>query len=80
MVIRIDRDIGQIPPSLSGLNVEIRGPRELIVSYPPSKTNSGEILARIQEANLSILDISTKEAELEDIFLSLTGGPADGAS
>ena len=47
----------------------------LIFSYPPSRTHSGEILAAVRDAGLGIVDVSTREAELEDIFVSLTSGP-----
>ncbi|MEE8351757.1 MAG: ABC transporter ATP-binding protein [Rhodospirillales bacterium] len=75
MIIRVDQDVAQIPDTLDGLKIEIRNARELIVLYPPSKIHSGDILHRVQAAGLGVLDISTKEAELEDIFLNLTGKP-----
>ena len=34
-----------------------------------------EILAALQDAGLGIVDLTTREAELEDIFLKLTGRP-----
>ncbi|MBC8242157.1 MAG: ABC transporter ATP-binding protein [Alphaproteobacteria bacterium] len=75
MTITVDRDFGEIPPSLRGYTAEARGHRVLIFSYPPSRTHSGEILAAVRDAGLGIVDVSTREAELEDIFVSLTSGP-----
>ena len=75
MTITVDRDIAEIPSLLSGYNVEVRGQRELVFSYPPSTIHSGEILAAVQNAGMGIVDVSTHEAELEDIFISLTSGP-----
>ena len=50
----------------------------MIFRYSPSKTNSGEILTAIQTAGFAIIDLATKEVELEDIFLHLTGGAETG--
>ena len=73
MTVTVDRDIEDVPEGLRAFNAEIRNGREIRVTYPPSKTHSGEILAAVQAAGLGVQDISTREAELEDIFLSLTG-------
>jgi ABC-2 type transport system ATP-binding protein len=34
--------------------------------------NAGEVLTTIQGLGLGILDVTTKEADLEDVFLRLT--------
>jgi ABC-2 type transport system ATP-binding protein len=34
--------------------------------------NAGEVLAAVQGAGFGIVDVSTREADLEDVFLSLT--------
>ena len=39
---------------------------------------SGEVLAALQSAGLGIVDVSTHEADLEDVFLNLTRSPAHG--
>ncbi len=79
MAVTVAADIAEVPEGLKGYNVELENSRKLVFHYPPSKTGSGEILAAIQEAGLSITDLSTRETELEDIFLALTG-PAAGNS
>ncbi len=82
ITVTIGEELERIPGSLSHYNVELHeGPR-LRFCYPPSKTHSGEILSAIRDAGLSITDVVTKEAELEDIFLSLTSmdDSAKGAS
>jgi len=43
-----------------------------MLRYQPSRTRIGEILAAVQAAGLNILDLTTLEADLEDIFLQLT--------
>ena len=75
MTITLDQEFGEIPASLRGYNVEARDNRALVFSYTPSRTHSGEILAAVREADLEVIDVSTREAELEDIFINLTSGP-----
>lgn len=73
ITVVLDRDLDTVPETLSSFDVELSNGRELTFSYPPSKINSGEILSAIEGAGLSIIDLKTREAELEDIFLKLTG-------
>ncbi len=75
MTIIVDRDVAELPESLKPYGVDFHNGRRLRFSYPPSKVSSGEILAAVQDAGLSIVDLTTREAELEDIFLKLTGRP-----
>jgi len=72
MTVTVGEELAQIPEPLSPFNVELQPGQRLRFCYPPSKTHSGEILNAIQAAGLSVIDVVTKEAELEDIFLSLT--------
>ncbi len=73
MTVTLDRDLAAVPETLSPYDVKLHNGRELTFFYPPSKINSGEILAAVQDAGLGIVDLTTREAELEDIFLKLTG-------
>ena len=34
--------------------------------------NAGEVLAALQREGLGVVDVSTREADLEDVFLNLT--------
>ena len=44
----------------------------MVITYRKDKVNAGEVLAALQHAGLGIVDVSTREADLEDVFLSLT--------
>ena len=46
--------------------------------YKASDAPVTAILGAVQEAGLGILDVSTEEADLEDIFLQLTRGAHAG--
>ena len=45
---------------------------ELEVSYEKSSLNINEIIKFINEQNIDLLDISTDDGDLEDVFLRLT--------
>ncbi|MBT7355911.1 MAG: ABC transporter ATP-binding protein [Rhodospirillaceae bacterium] len=76
LTVTLDADLDGIPDALNVFHVEQLGTRRLRFCYPPSTTNSGEILAALNTAGLGIADLVTKEAELEDIFLQMTSGKA----
>ncbi len=77
MVVTLDRDIEAPPPQLAPFTTVLKSARRIAVSYPPSRFNSGDVLAALGDAGLGIRDVVTREAELEDIFLNLTRS-ADG--
>ena len=72
MSVSLASGIETIPEPLKKFNVSLVVPNKLVFSYPPSNTDSGQILATLSEAGLMVKDISTKEAELEEIFVHLT--------
>ena len=78
MTLTVDRDIEDLPDSLKGYRLELLDGRRLKFAFPPSRINSGDILSAVQAAGLKIVDVTTREAELEDIFLELTGQPDPG--
>ena len=75
MTVTLDGPIDAVPRSLVLLGAELEDGRRLVFRYPPSKTHSGEILAAVAEAGLTVTDLNTREADLEDIFLRLTSQP-----
>ncbi len=46
--------------------------RNISVSYSPSEQNVGDIIKAVQSAGYKIIDITTKQSDLEDIFLQMT--------
>ncbi len=67
----LNKPITELPPQLAELQAELRGDK-LLVKYQPSKAAMSDLLARINGAGLTINDLSTKEVELEDLFIALT--------
>ncbi len=72
LTVVADRDLTSVPPALAPFLPELRRPRQLVFHYKPSQTSVGAILAGIQAAGLGIADLTTEQADLEDIFLQLT--------
>ena len=75
----LDRDLPGVPPALAGYDVTQKGPREIMFRYRPSRTRAGDLLEAARVAGLGILDITTEESDLEDIFLELTRAAAPDA-
>ena len=42
------------------------------VTYDKDRMNAGEVLALVQGLGYAIVDVSTREADLEDVFVRLT--------
>ena len=57
---------------LNSLKVLSNNHEELIISYEKSKLTINEIIQFIIKQNILIADISTDDADLEDVFLRLT--------
>ena len=74
VAVTVDRDVAAPPVNACFQRIALKGERTLEITYAKDKVNAGEVLAAIQAAGLGIVDVSTKEADLEDVFLSLTRG------
>ncbi|RVT90794.1 ABC transporter ATP-binding protein [Sphingomonas crocodyli] len=70
--VTVDRDLDAAPDAACFDKIELKGSRTLVITYDKSKVNAGEVLAAVQKDGLGIVDVSTREADLEDVFLSLT--------
>ena len=58
--------------SLKSINILSNEENELVVSYEKNSLNISEIIKFINEKNIKISDISTDDANLEDVFIRLT--------
>ncbi|CAA9495759.1 MAG: Efflux ABC transporter, ATP-binding protein [uncultured Sphingomonadaceae bacterium] len=75
--VTVDRDLAAPPAASCFDKVELVGPRTLRITYRKDRVNAGEVLAAVAREGLGIVDVSTREADLEDVFLNLTRA-ADG--
>ena len=76
LTVTLDRGLAAVPEALVPFAPTLADERRLMFQYKPSVTTVGEILAGLQSAHLGVVDISTEEADLEDIFLRLTNADA----
>ena len=74
--VTVANDVTALPEIEGVTRVELTDPRRLDILYDKQAVQAGAILARLQAAGLSVVDVSTREADLEDVFLELTGGAA----
>lgn len=70
--VTVDRDVATPPANACFQKVEMKGERTLVITYRKDQANAGEVLGAVQGAGLGIVDVSTREADLEDVFLNLT--------
>jgi ABC-2 type transport system ATP-binding protein len=70
--VTVDRDISAAPDAPCFEKTEIKGERVIAITYHKDKVNAGEVLAALATAGYGVVDVSTREADLEDVFLSLT--------
>src|ERR1700712_2840000 len=68
----VDRDVTHVPEASCFEKIELKAERTLAITYRKDKVNAGEVLAALQREGLGIVDVSTREADLEDVFLNLT--------
>ena len=72
VAVTVDRDMDVAPDAPCFEKIVLRGTRTLEITYSKDRVNAGEVLAAVQGAGLGIVDVSTREADLEDVFLNLT--------
>jgi ABC-2 type transport system ATP-binding protein len=74
--VTVDRDLTTPPASPVFEKVELKGQRVLAITYSKAKANAGDVLTALANAGLGIADVSTREADLEHVFLNLTRAAA----
>jgi len=74
--VTLDRDISAAPDSPLFEKTELKSERVIAITYHKDKVNAGEVLTALNGAGYSVVDVSTREADLEDVFLSLTSDKA----
>ncbi|MCB2099586.1 MAG: ABC transporter ATP-binding protein [Rhodobacterales bacterium] len=78
LTVQVDRDLETVPEALAqAYTVEMKGPRRLTFRFAPSRVGSGRILEDLAREGLGVVDLTTDEADLEDIFIRLTSAPEE---
>ena len=74
VVLTLDRDIETLPAHPAFVKCIMTGERTVEVTYNKDQANAGQILAEIGAQGFTIVDVTTREADLEDVFVALTSG------
>jgi len=72
VVVTVSDDLSAAPVHDAFSKVEQTGPRGVEVTYNKDQLNAGQVLAILQEQGLTVEDVTTREADLEDVFVQLT--------
>src|SRR5690606_30611633 len=70
--ITVDKDLAGPPEERSFIKVEVVDPRPLEITYDRDESSAGQVLALVQRHGYAIEDVTTREADLEDVFVQLT--------
>lgn len=76
--VTVDRDLATLPDDACFDRIERVGDRVIAISYNKDRVNAGEVLNALQQQGFGIIDVSTREPDLEDVFLQLTRSGAHG--
>lgn len=76
--VTVDRDVPTLPSNPAFQKIELKGERVLAITYSKDKVNAGQVLAAVQQQGYGIVDVVTREADLEDVFLNLTRATTHG--
>jgi ABC-2 type transport system ATP-binding protein len=72
LVLTLARELAEVPIALQRWHVEGAPGHLLKLRYRPSETKVSDILDQVRASQLDIVDLTTVETDLEDIFLQLT--------
>jgi ABC-2 type transport system ATP-binding protein len=72
VVLTLDRPVAVLPSHPAFLKCVAAAPDKIEITYNKDKTNAGEILGVVQGQGMVIVDVTTREADLEDVFVRLT--------
>ncbi|WP_293574673.1 ABC transporter ATP-binding protein [Phaeobacter sp.] len=71
MVVHPAQPVVQLPQA-EGIVAELREDGAVVVRYHSKQTSADDVLAAVHSAGISIRDVKTEEADLEDVFLAIT--------
>ena len=71
VVVTFDRDLDGVPINACFENINLVDERTIEITYRKDKVNAGDVLAAVQKDGYAIVDVRTRDPDLEDVFLSL---------
>jgi ABC-2 type transport system ATP-binding protein len=79
VVVTFDQDIAKVPANDRFQGITLVDERTLEIIYRKDQMNAGQVLAVLAAEGLSVVDVSTRDPDLEDVFLSLVSADQDAA-
>lgn len=79
ITLEVEKPLTELPQTLSGFHGTLVDPTHVAVQINRETTSVGAVLTAVSDAGLTIVDLSTTETDLEDIFLQLTRRPPTAA-
>src|SRR3954452_5237566 len=79
VVVTFDSDISEVPTNGAFQNIALIDERTLEITYRKDQVNAGQVLSALAAEGLPIVDVSTRDPDLEDVFLSLVAAEQDAA-
>ena len=71
VVVTFERDLAEVPTNACFEDITLVDERTLEITFRKDRVNAGEVLAALAADGLGIVDVSTRDPDLEDVFLSL---------
>src|SRR3546814_177385 len=71
--VSLDKDVAGPIMEQGWVKAEVVEPRVLEITYDRDKASAGQVLALVQQHGYTIEDVTTREPDLEDVFVQLTG-------
>ncbi|MES2302776.1 MAG: ABC transporter ATP-binding protein [Pseudomonadota bacterium] len=78
VVLTLDRPVDAAPQHQAFSKSAISGERQVEIGYDKDRMTAGEVMSIVQGLGYAIVDVSTREADLEDVFVTLTSRPREG--
>lgn len=79
MVIQPAEPVATLPRA-DGITATLRDDGALVLGYRNGQTSADQVLSAVRAAGITIRDVRTEEADLEDVFLALTKPHADNVA
>jgi ABC-2 type transport system ATP-binding protein len=80
VAVTVDRDVTALPADPRFRKCVKAGERLIEVTYDKAEMTAGQVLALLQDQGFTVEDVSTREADLEDVFVQLTSARAADAT
>lgn len=71
--VTVDKDLSGPVMEEGFTKADLLGARTLEITYNRDRASAGQVLAKVQEHGYVIEDVTTREPDLEDVFVQLTG-------